>query len=155
MGGEGFALDFWQIAMRPGKPLLSGTSVGVPVLGLPGNPVSALVCAVLFLWPALARLSGLPGAAAAAGAHGARCGVPANDHREDYLRATVPCRPGGLEVVVPFPRQDSSMMRTLALADALVVRPPTCRAGLVRHASGCAPARCLRAVKTTVVDETA
>ena len=58
---RGFALDFWRVAMRPGKPLLFGMLDGVPVLGLPGNPVSALVCAVLFLLPALARLSGLPG----------------------------------------------------------------------------------------------
>jgi len=56
---RGMSLDFWQIAMRPGKPLLFGQLGSTPVLGLPGNPVSALVCAILFLLPALARLSGL------------------------------------------------------------------------------------------------
>jgi len=59
---RGLRLDFWQIAMRPGKPLLFGTLGSVPVLGLPGNPVSALVCSILFLLPALSRLCGLPAA---------------------------------------------------------------------------------------------
>ena len=59
---RGMTLDFWQIAMRPGKPLLFGQLGATPVLGLPGNPVSAMVCAILFLLPALARLSGLPAA---------------------------------------------------------------------------------------------
>ena len=62
LGPQGFALDFWKIAMRPGKPLIWGRLGPTPVLGLPGNPVSALVCSVLFLLPALDRLSGLPGA---------------------------------------------------------------------------------------------
>src|SRR5262249_52406789 len=56
---DGLALDFWQIAMRPGKPLMVGRYRGTPMLGLPGNPVSTLVCALLFLRPALDRLSGL------------------------------------------------------------------------------------------------
>ena len=60
---RGLTLDFWKIAMRPGKPLLFGALGATPVLGLPGNPVSALICAILFLLPALARLSGLPAAA--------------------------------------------------------------------------------------------
>ncbi len=59
---RGMTLDFWQIAMRPGKPLLFGQLGATPVLGLPGNPVSAMVCAILFLLPALSRLSGLPAA---------------------------------------------------------------------------------------------
>ncbi len=62
---RGLEVDFWKIAMRPGKPLIFGRMGPVPVLGLPGNPVSALVCAILFLLPALARLSGLPGRPAA------------------------------------------------------------------------------------------
>ena len=65
---RGMTLDFWQIAMRPGKPLLFGQLGATPVLGLPGNPVSAMVCAILFLLPALARLSG-PARCAAAGFH--------------------------------------------------------------------------------------
>ena len=59
---RGMTLDFWQIAMRPGKPLLFGQLGATPVLGLPGNPVSAMVCGILFLLPSLARLSGLPAA---------------------------------------------------------------------------------------------
>lgn len=120
---RGFELDFWRIAMRPGKPLLFGTLAGVPVLGLPGNPVSAIVCAVLFLWPALGRLSGL--ADDALPVTQARLGapVPANDHRADHLRAATALEDGIL-VATPFGRQDSSMLRVLAAAGCLVLRPP-------------------------------
>ena len=120
----GFVLDFWRIAMRPGKPLLSGTLRGVPVLGLPGNPVSALVCALLFLWPALARLSGLPGEPLPTVSLLLGRDVPANDHREDYLRSAIAPGPGGGERATPFPTQDSSMLWLLAQAQGLVVRPP-------------------------------
>ncbi|WP_428484612.1 molybdopterin molybdotransferase MoeA [Rhodopila sp.] len=121
---RGMTLDFWQIAMRPGKPLLFGQLGATPVLGLPGNPVSALVCAILFLLPALARLSGLavappPVSAAVLGAT-----VKANDQRADHLRATIVVESDGQLVVTPFPVQDSAMLRRLALADALVLRPP-------------------------------
>ncbi len=123
---EGLALDFWRIAMRPGKPLLFGRLGDVPVLGLPGNPVSALVCALLFVRSAIAKLGGsTPGAlpldpAVLAGP------LPANDHRRDFMRARLErstTENGGLRVV-PFDRQDSSMLGTLAHADALIVRPP-------------------------------
>ena len=90
LGARGFELDFWKIAMRPGKPLMFGRLGATPVLGLPGNPVSALVCAVLFLLPALDRLLGLPGDAAAPLAGAARRAPSrANDHRADHLRATL------------------------------------------------------------------
>ena len=65
LAARGLEVDFWKIAMRPGKPLMHGALGAMPVLGLPGNPVSALVCAVLFLLPALDRLSRRPGDAAA------------------------------------------------------------------------------------------
>ncbi|MEO9190711.1 MAG: gephyrin-like molybdotransferase Glp, partial [Acetobacteraceae bacterium] len=83
---RGLKVDFWKIAMRPGKPLVYGNLGPIPVLGLPGNPVSALVCAILFLLPALARLSGLP--AAAPPLTNARLGaaIAANDARADHLR---------------------------------------------------------------------
>src|SRR6202012_145741 len=58
LGPKGFALDFWKIAMRPGKPLIFGHLKDTPLLGLPGNPVSAYVCALLFLKPAMAQLLG-------------------------------------------------------------------------------------------------
>ena len=124
LGDLGFALDFWRVAMRPGKPLLFGMLGGVPVLGLPGNPVSALVCGVLFLLPALARLSGLPGGPPPVMPLPLGAAVAANDHREDHLRATIAPGPDGGELVTPFPRQDSSMTHALSLAHGLVVRPP-------------------------------
>lgn len=121
---HGFTLDFWRIAMRPGKPLLSGTLHGLPVLGLPGNPVSALVCAVLFLWPALAKLSGLPGAALPSVQMPLGADAAANDHREDYLRAAIAPGTDGVDRATPSPAQDSSMSRLLAEAQGLVIRPP-------------------------------
>lgn len=121
---RGLVVDFWQIAMRPGKPLLFGQLGAVPVLGLPGNPVSAMVCAILFLLPALALLSGLP--AAPPPATTAILGVPVkqNDRRADHLRATIAPDSQGRSVVTPFAVQDSAMLRRLAQADALVLRPP-------------------------------
>lgn len=124
LGPQGFALDFWKIAMRPGKPLIWGGLRGTPLLGLPGNPVSALVCAVVFLVPALRRLSGLP-----AGPVETRTGLlgramEANDRRQDYVRASLSRDTEGRTVVTPFPVQDSSMLATLARAEALLVRAP-------------------------------
>jgi molybdopterin molybdotransferase len=124
LGAVGLKVDFWQIAMRPGKPLMFGALGGVPVLGLPGNPVSSMVCALLFLGPMLAALLGRaetdpPRATARLGA-----GLPANDRREDYLRARLSRPPGQDLVATPAATQDSSMLATLAAADALIVRPP-------------------------------
>ena len=121
---RGLVVDFWQIAMRPGKPLLFGRLGALPMIGLPGNPVSAMVCAILFLLPALARLSGLPSAPPPTTT--ALLGVPVrqNDQRADHLRATVGTDEQGRLVVTPFPVQDSAMLRRLATADALVLRPP-------------------------------
>jgi molybdopterin molybdotransferase len=121
---RGMTLDFWQIAMRPGKPLLFGDLGRMPVLGLPGNPVSAMVCAILFLMPALARLSGLPAAPPPVTQAVLGAPVKANDHRADHLRATVAQGATGRIVVTPFPVQDSAMLRRLALADALILRAP-------------------------------
>ena len=124
LGGEGFELGFWKIAMRPGKPLIWGRLGRVPVLGLPGNPVSALVCAIIFLLPALARLSGLPGAPTPS--RRVICAAPLaqNDRRADFLRASLDTDAEGHITVRPFPVQDSSMLATLARADALVLRAP-------------------------------
>ena len=119
LGPQGFVLDFWKIAMRPGKPLIWGRLGDVPMLGLPGNPVSALVCGVVFLLPALAVLAGLPAAETATQAATAGVELAANDAREDYLRCGMI---GG--VATPYQRQDSSMLRALAQADALMVRAP-------------------------------
>jgi molybdopterin molybdotransferase len=121
---RGLELDFWQIAMRPGKPLLFGRLGPVAVLGLPGNPVSALVCSILFLLPALSRLAGLPTARPPTMLAIAGAALRANDHRADHLRATVSTDSQGRIVVTPFPVQDSAMLRRLALADALILRAP-------------------------------
>ena len=121
---RGMTLDFWQIAMRPGKPLLFGQLGATPVLGLPGNPVSAMVCAILFLLPALARLSGLPAAPPPVSTAILGAALKPNDHRADHLRATVSTDSMGRIVVTPFPVQDSAMLRRLANADALVLRAP-------------------------------
>ena len=115
----GGTIDFWRIAIRPGKPMLAGTLGGSVVLGLPGNPVSAFVTATLFLRPLIAAMAGaanpLPSTLTAPLAEP----LPGNDHRQDYLRATIV---GGLVAMAPI--QDSSMLATLARADCLIVRPP-------------------------------
>jgi molybdopterin molybdotransferase len=119
----GMELDFWKIAMRPGKPLMFGRLGGMRVLGLPGNPVSSLVCAVLFLAPLLSALLGEPPRdrteAAILGADMAE-----NDRRQDYVRARLSERSDGLPVATPFPRQDSSMLATFARSDCLIIRAP-------------------------------
>ncbi len=124
LGEEGLELDFWRIAMRPGKPLIFGHVRGTPLLGVPGNPVSALVCAILFLRPAIEAMLGLEGRDD--GRARARLGrdLPANDGREDYLRASLAPGEDGEPVATPLPRQDSSMLSALVRADCLLVRPP-------------------------------
>lgn len=122
LGDDGQALDFWRIAMRPGKPLMFGRTGGTPHLGLPGNPVSAYVCALLFLRPALWRLQGLDRRVEdSLVARPLAAPLPANDLREDYVRARLDDPPGS---VTPLPVQDSSQMATLAAATGLIVRPP-------------------------------
>lgn len=119
----GFALDFWKIAMRPGKPLIWGRLGAMPVLGLPGNPVSALVCAVVFLLPALARMQGLPDSGPRTIRAVAGVDLPENDQRADHLRASLIPAEGGI-VATPAARQDSSMLAVLASADGLILRAP-------------------------------
>jgi len=116
---EGLSLSFWKVALRPGRPLMHGLLGGMHVLGLPGNPVSAFVCAFLFLVPLLRRLAGradlLPQAESAL----LGGDLPANDERADYLRATLA---GG--TATPLPVQDSSLMQALAKAECLIIREP-------------------------------
>ena len=123
LGRHGLELDFWQIAMRPGKPLMFGRVHDVPLLGLPGNPVSAGVCAVLFVRAAICVLLGLdPAPPEVPAVLGAPLG--ANDRRQDYLRGQVEWQDDGRLSVVPAPRQDSSMLATFARADCLIKRAP-------------------------------
>lgn len=124
LAGEGLALDFWKVAMRPGKPLAFGTLHGMAVMGFPGNPVSTLVCGHVFLRPAIARLLGCGEEDGREGEARLGCALAANDERQDYLRARLRGGEDGLPVATPFPRQDSSMLAVLAEADGLVVRPP-------------------------------
>jgi molybdopterin molybdotransferase len=122
LGPKGFVLDFWKIAMRPGKPLIFGQLDRTPLLGLPGNPVSTLVCAILFLKPAIATMLGQQTQTQILSARLAR-DLPANDGRQDYLRARLEIREGR-RWADPFAAQDSSMLGALAGADALVIRAP-------------------------------
>lgn len=124
LGDAGFKVGFHKIAMRPGKPLLYGRLHARPVLGLPGNPVSAMVCAVLFLGPALARLQGGPGDAPAQHAARLATELKANDNRTDHIRATLTHSSGELALATPLGTQDSAQLATLARADALIVRAP-------------------------------
>ena len=111
--------------MRPGKPLMSGTLHGMPVLGLPGNPVAALVCCMVFVRPALHKLMGRPVAdtletqTALLGAD-----VAENDQRQDFLRATLHTNQHGQPVATPFDQQGSAQLNILAQSQALIIRPP-------------------------------
>jgi molybdopterin molybdotransferase len=128
LGEIGLSVDFWKIAMRPGKPLMFGRLGTTAVLGLPGNPVSALVCGMLFLRPALERLQGLPGDGPTPEPARAGTELAANDGRQDYLRARLTRDADGTLVATPFAKQDSSMMSALAGADCLILRAPAAAA---------------------------
>jgi molybdopterin molybdotransferase len=127
LAGRGLELDFWRVAMRPGKPLMfgrlpRGKDPPVRVLGLPGNPVSSMVCAILFLAPLLDAYLGRPPADPTEPAILA-VDVSENDERQDYLRATIG-KTSGFPLVTPLAVQDSSGLAVLAAADCLLVRPP-------------------------------
>jgi len=124
LGQQGLEVDFWQIAMRPGKPLMFGRIGETMMIGLPGNPVSTLVCAMIFVQPALRAMLGLGDEGPATVK--ARLAAPLgnNDRRQDYLRATAERDADGGLRVKSFEKQDSSMMAPLASADCLIIRPP-------------------------------
>lgn len=119
----GMELDFWRIAMRPGKPLMVGALGGMQVLGLPGNPVASLVTGMLFLEPLIRKLARLPEKSREAQAVTART-LAANDQRQDYLRAKLSKDRDGNLVAEAFGKQDSSMMKIFAHSDGLIIRPP-------------------------------
>lgn len=121
---ESLGLDraFYTIALRPGKPLMAGRLNGVPMLGLPGNPVSSLVCTHLFLLPLIDALSGLPAGAPARARARLACDLGANGPREHYMRARLVPGPD-LPGIVPFADQDSARLWLMAEADALLIRP--------------------------------
>jgi molybdopterin molybdotransferase len=120
---EGVAMDFWKIAMRPGKPMMHGRLGAMRVIGLPGNPVSSYVCGFLFLVPLIRALSGRADIHHVPEPALLGRDVGANDVREDYLRARLERRGDGALIATPVDHQDSSLLGNLAAARALVVRP--------------------------------
>jgi molybdopterin molybdotransferase len=123
LSGKGMELDFWRIAMRPGKPLMFGRLGETRILGLPGNPVSSIVCALLFLKPLIASLLGEP---VSDPSEPALLGsdMKENDDRQDYIRATLSTETADLPKATTFSQQDSSGLVVLAEADCLILRPP-------------------------------
>jgi molybdopterin molybdotransferase len=129
-------LGFWRVALRPGKPLMHGRLGRMALLGLPGNPVSSIVCGILFLVPAVRALLGDPQAGADPSEPailGGDCAM--NDGRQDYLRAVLSPASDGLPVATAQTPQDSSMLGVLARSDALIVRAP--RAPAARAGDRC------------------
>lgn len=115
----GMEQSFYKVAMRPGKPLMAGRLNGTPMIGLPGNPVSALVCGTIFLGPMIRAMLGLGRHAAPRHSAKLAAPLPANGPREHYMRAML--EGDGLRA---FERQDSSLLTVLAGANVLLVRPP-------------------------------
>jgi molybdopterin molybdotransferase len=126
----GVKIDFWKIAMRPGKPFMYGRKGKQHVLGLPGNPVSALVCARLFLKPLLDCLQGMSMDEKATMAL-LGIAIPAHDSRQDYIRARLEVAIDGSRTASPYGKQDSSMQRTFRDAHCLIVRPPNAPAASI------------------------
>lgn len=122
-GNRGLDLSFYKLAMRPGKPLMAGKLGDAIMIGLPGNPVSSLVCGEIFVVPAIRAMQGLPLAhpEVLEGILGADLG--ANGPRAHYMRASL-IHDGGQAVITPATRQDSSLLTVLSGASALLIRPP-------------------------------
>lgn len=119
----GLDLGFYTVAMRPGKPMMFGNLKGVPVLGLPGNPVSAMIGSVIFLRPMVRAMLGLSTATETVTARLGR-DLPANGVRQDYLRASLERGGDGVLVATPFQMQDSAVLSGMVRADCLAIRPP-------------------------------
>ncbi len=124
LGKEGLDINFGKVAMRPGKPLIFGKIMGIPMLGLPGNPVSAGVTSALFLKPAIDLMLGFEANATPQSSALLGRDLDENDRRQDYLRSTLEVNDEGELVATPFSKQDSSMLATFSKADCLVIRSP-------------------------------
>ncbi len=124
LGENALEVGFWKVAMRPGKPLIFGHLGETPLIGVPGNPVSSLVCGLLFVRPAIEAMLGLPRRDAGDATALLGADLDGNDRRQDYLRATLSRNGDGILVATPFPVQDSSMLSRLTAADCLIIRPP-------------------------------
>lgn len=118
----GMTLNFWRIAMRPGKPLMFGHLGEQRVLGLPGNPVSAMVCSRIFLIPMLEKMLGIDSPSTAQKTAILGADVEKNGPRQHYMRATLEISQDGALVVTPVRSQDSSLLSPLSQADCLIVR---------------------------------
>ena len=123
LGEEGLDITFSKVAMRPGKPLIFGQISEKPMLGLPGNPVSAGVTALLFLRPAIEAMLGRADQDRAPESAALGEDLPANGERQDYMRAGLSADGGGRLTATPFDAQDSSMLALFARADCLIIRP--------------------------------
>jgi molybdopterin molybdotransferase len=134
LAAEGLALDFWRVAIRPGKPLLYGRLGPMRVLGLPGNPVSALITARVFLMPLVEGLLGVARAAEARETALLTVPLEANGPRLHLIRAKLGRDGQGALTVTPLPSQDSSLLSALAAADCLIVREPGAKAAGVGEA---------------------
>jgi molybdopterin molybdotransferase len=121
---EGIALDFWKVAIRPGKPLMFGKLGQQRVLGLPGNPVSALITARVFLLPLIGALLGVPRAAQTREVATLTAPLEANGPRLHLMRAQLGRGVDGTLSVSPMPSQDSSLLSALTEADCLIWREP-------------------------------
>ena len=121
---KGMDLDFWKIAMRPGKPLMFGTLESQRVLGVPGNPVSALVCARIFLVPMIERMLGLEASRSAEMQVVLAAPLPENGPRQHYMRAILDNDENGRALATPVRSQDSSLLSPLAEAGCLLIRAP-------------------------------
>jgi len=121
---EGIDIKFWKIALRPGKPMMHGRKGTMRVIGLPGNPSSSYVCAFLFVVPLIRALLGRT--------HIEHCvkpailghDLPANDHRQEYLRARIVTNENGVAVATAVSHQDSSLVGNLSAANVLLIRRP-------------------------------
>ncbi|MDO5704622.1 MAG: molybdopterin-binding protein, partial [Paracoccus sp. (in: a-proteobacteria)] len=117
----GLDRSFYKIAMRPGKPLMAGKLAGTAMLGLPGNPVSSFVCAILFMQPLIRAMQGLALSPTVLRAR-LTVDLPPEGPRQHYLRAVL--EPGSdLPAITPFADQDSARLSVLADATALLIRP--------------------------------
>ena len=129
----GAQIDFWKVAVKPGKPMLAGRRGTQRIIGLPGNPVSAYVTALLFAVPVARALAGATQLFPVVRHGRTTAPLAANAARQDYLRARAVATPAGW-ALTPFAAQDSAMLQVLADADALIVRAP----GAVAVAAGAA-----------------
>jgi molybdopterin molybdotransferase len=122
---EGMELGFWRVALRPGKPLMHGRLGPMLAIGLPGNPVSSIVCGLLFVVPAIRAFLGDPRAGDDR-SEPATLGrdMPENDKREDYMRARLDTASDRLPIATAETRQDSSMLAVLGRSEALLIRQP-------------------------------